>query len=94
MKESTHESSEVVAGTISTSSVDDLLRHWVTVKEPRKDGQAETKVKMSCNNVVACRTRTGQASQITIPIRYYVPTRPTLTSKSRAAQTSTRLFFT
>jgi len=47
------QSGEVVTGAIPTSSVDDLLRHWVAVKEPRKNGQAQTDVNMSRNKVLA-----------------------------------------
>ena len=37
-EESTHKSAEVVTGTVPTNPVNDLLRHWVAVKEPRENG--------------------------------------------------------
>lgn len=57
----THKSGEIVAGLLPTNSVDDLLCYRVAVKEPRKDGQAETDVKMSRNKVLACRIRVSQS---------------------------------
>jgi len=46
---------EVVAGVIPTNFVDDLLRHWVAVKEARKDRYTETDVDVSRKKVLAAK---------------------------------------
>ena len=90
---STHESGEVITGAILTDSIDDLLCHWVAVKESRNGGLAKAEVKVSGRNVVACTIKGGQVSGIMTPARYHVPPGATFTSKSRVVQTSTRFFF-
>ena len=92
--DSTHESSEVIAGAVPTNSIDDLLRHFVAVKEPRNVGLAKALVKMPRGDVAACRIKDGQISEIVTLARYHILPEATCTSRSRTVQTSVVLFFT
>ena len=62
--DSTHESSEVIAGAVPTNSIDDLLRHFVAVKEARNGRLAKAEVKVTCSDVGACVIKGGQVSGV------------------------------
>ena len=44
-------------GAVLTNAIDDLLCHWIAVKEPRNGGLAKAGFKVSGSDVVPCRIK-------------------------------------